>query len=230
MKKLSMTITLFISLTLTFPLPSHALSFTYSFLARSTENVIRPISPDQPPALSNTDALKIFLKPGKNTYIYLFLHDAEGGLSLLFPEKISDLDCCYRFNTPYSYPPGDEWTGFGETGGTEQFILLVSDTRLDTLEDLTAYYMEKFALYWKNPGKKSVEQEMAEARYAVLDRIRHIRLEHSDFTNIKERLVIIAGEFRNADEEVTGITVIAEGFYGKTIRIEHKRLVGEKEK
>ena len=37
------------------------------------------INPDQTiTTLSHADKLKIFLKPGPNTYIYLFLHDAEG--------------------------------------------------------------------------------------------------------------------------------------------------------
>ena len=216
MKKLLTILSLLFSITLVSH--SQTLSFTYIFLSQSPDNAISTISPDQTTSLSQKDKLKIFLKPGPNTYIYLFLHDTEGGLSLLFPEKLSDLDCCYTFNKPYFYPQGDDWTGFDETNGTEQFILIVTCTRLKKLEQLTNIYLEKLSIYWRDPVKKGTEQALTKARHKVLDHIRKVRLEHSDFTTIKEELVIIAGEIRGNDipDDIEAYKVTTENFYAKT--------------
>jgi hypothetical protein len=129
-----------------FTVYSETLSFTYALLYKTPAGVINTISPDQTQInLNQDDEIKIFLKPEKSAYIYLFLHSSDDEVYLLFPENISDLECCYRFGQAYTFPIGSEWTGFkGE--GVERFILIVSSKRLFPVEKAAQAYLEKYVI------------------------------------------------------------------------------------
>ncbi len=167
--------------------------------------------------LSVGDQIKIYFRPINNAYIYLFLQDAQGELYFLFPEVISNFDGFYSYNKNYNVPGGDNWFFLDDVHGTEKFYLLVSNERLIDLENLTGNYLE---YYYSN---SITEDTLNEARQLVVEEIKRIRLEQSMDENLKEDIVLVACDFRGMGDlyEFYALDVEVDGFYAKTIRIEH---------
>ncbi|MBN2440590.1 MAG: DUF4384 domain-containing protein [Spirochaetales bacterium] len=215
MKKLIpfLTILLFLN---TVPLSS--LTFKYAFLYQNTDTSVpqaidfKSISTP----LSSGDQLKIYIKPIRNAYIYLFFQDTSDGLYLLFPTMISDFDGFYKFNKNYLIPKGDEWFFLDDESGTEKFYLIASNKRLEKLEELTTTYLEYFY------SNTTPDTKLKEARQKVIEEIKTVRLVEGQ-EKVKEDIVLVACDFRGMGDqyEFNAVEVEVDGFYAKTIRIEH---------
>lgn len=193
------------------------LTFKFAFLYKTVDTP-EPQSIDYKSIstpLSSGDQLKIYLKPIKNAYIYLFFQDTRDTLYLLFPTMISDFDSHYKFNKNYYIPKGDEWFFLDDSTGTEKFYLLVSNTRLKKLEELTTTYVSYFY------SNTTQDAELKEARQKVIEEIKTIRLTWSQ-EEVKEDIVLVACDFRGMGDqyEFRAVEVEVDGFYAKTIRIE----------
>jgi hypothetical protein len=200
-------------------IPLSSLSFTYAFLYKHAES-------DQPQAvdhnsvsvkLSSVDRIKIFLKPVKNAYIYLFFQDTEYTLYLLFPTAISHFDGFYQCNKNYYVTKGDEWFVLDDSSFTERLYFIVSEERLTALEALTNAYL---SCYY---SKTQQEAKLKEARQKVVEAIKIVRLEHGQ-EDIKEDIVLAACDFSGMGNENEGkaMEVEADGIYAKAIWGEHE--------
>jgi hypothetical protein len=129
---------------------------------------------------------------------------------------ISDFDNHYKFNKNYYIPKGDEWFFLDDSTGTEKFYLLVSNTRLKKLEELTTTYVSYFY------SNTTQDAELKEARQKVIEEIKTIRLTRGQ-EEVKEDIVLVACDFRGMGDkyEFRAVVVEVDGFYAKTIRIEH---------
>lgn len=223
--------------------PDVPITFNWAFLYRQDTDDIKTIPLDESgTTLKAGDEIKVYLHPVENAYIYLFLFDTSENLYLLFPTRISFFDRYYKNNTIYSFPGGNEWAildnpqdspsdsptdnptdnptdqPLGCPEGTDEFILIVSSTRLKKLEKLIVSYNNLFFKEEKDASK------LAEARSIVIEEIQQLKHEHSRFTRkAKEKLIKVAVEIRNAEEkeEIPMVEIKADTFYTKTVRIQH---------
>lgn len=171
------------------------ITFSYTFLYRTSTSQIHTIDCTKESArLAPTDQLKIFIKPENNTYIYLFLHDAEGDLYLIYPGFFSYFDEQQHHEPGFYFPRGFEWLKFSEGPGEERFYILASSTRLYNLEKATDAYLHLFEQ--QIPGK-----EFENARKVVLEEIRRLQIEHFEYVKkAKTEIQLVAGEFRGFEE------------------------------
>ena len=188
-----------------------------AFLYKQGTNDIRSVLPDESSTiLKPGNEIKIYLRPIKNAYIYLFLLDASENLYLLFPQRISYFDLFYEYNTTYSFPQGNEWARLDNMEGIEEFIVIAASQMLAKLEKLLVSYNNLFNKKERNEGK------LAKLRYGVLEEIQRLKHEFSQFRRkAKEKLIKVAVKIRSTDEmeEIPMFEITAKAFYIKTIRI-----------
>ena len=194
------------------------LVFDWAFVKRGLDGEAGSIDFSRRVRISSNDLFKIYIQPLRGAYIYLYLYDVQKELYLLFPERFEDFDDRDYLGQKYYLPDGDAWFSLDDSRGVEKFYLLASVERLTRLEALT----EEYTLLYDN--RKGSSGETNTARQRVLDEIVSIRKQHSQFVITAEKPVPIAGGVRgqNADLEKLATRINAEGFYTKTLRLEHK--------
>jgi hypothetical protein len=188
-------------------------AFNWAFVKRASNGSPQIIDFSEKVAVSQGDLFKIIIQPARSSFVYLFLHDAQGDLDLLFPEKFEGFDTATYANMQASIPPGENWFTLDNAKGTERFYLFASATRLSGLEKLTLAYQKA------DQSKGNVD----EARQAVLDEMGKLRKAHSLLTTAAEKPVTIAGGTRgiNAAAAKLATRIEAKDFYTKTFRLEH---------
>jgi hypothetical protein len=199
--------------------PEENIDFLWTFLYKKSSGEIQPVHFKKYSTTCETgDKLKIYLRPIENAYMYLILFDAEEILYVLFPARMSFFDHYYIHNHTYTFPEGDEWAPLDNTGGTEEFILLVSSKRLKRLENLIDVFTRLSLTQNTAPGRR------AAAQYDVIEEIQRLKNEYSQFRRkVKEKFIPVAVEMRdeNAQEEIPMLEIKTDTFYTKTIRIYH---------
>jgi hypothetical protein len=164
--------------------------------------------------LHSKDSVKIYLKSQKGVFLYLFLHDAEGRLYLLYPLDFDSFDLS-EYGQGVYIPRGLEWFPL-EGSGEERFYLIASVGRLTQLEESTGYYLRVL-----NADKQDAKK-LVEAKQNVLDTIRELQVRNFGLIKkVKEDIVLVAGEFRGPEEEFPAMVIRVERFYAKVIRIIH---------
>jgi hypothetical protein len=150
--------------------------------------------------------------------VFLFLHDNEDNLYVLYPSTSSRRTAMRGDSVSVFIPEGLEWFEFEEGSGTERFYLFTSVQRLDELEECVRDY-EKAA-----SSRKRNEGSFQEAKRKALECIRRLQVENYELVKgAKEDIVLAAGEFRGLEEyfEFPACKVEFTGFYARTIRISH---------
>jgi hypothetical protein len=192
------------------------LCFQWTFLLRNKEgNNIDFKSEDRIIELGSGDRMRIFLKPVRNAYIYFFLHDSQDRLFLLFPRN-PFFEEDYMWGRSYHIPDSTNWLILDENHGIEKFILLVSTSRLNRLEELTKVYLISLS-------SQRSEAYIKEKKQNILDEIRDIKKQKSIFSEHNATPISIAGEIRGVktEEELYALEISVENFYARTIRIRH---------
>ncbi|MBN2533345.1 MAG: DUF4384 domain-containing protein [Spirochaetales bacterium] len=195
-----------------------SISFTWAFFCKIPDGTIHTTDYTKNTIfLSGDYELKIFLRHEKDTFLYLFLHDAEGDLYLFYPAFFSDFEVITKPEQSIYIPEDLEWFSL-EGKGKERFYLLASAERLARLENYTEAYQKVFY------SSTSSKEDLNELRQKVIDEIRRLRIEH--FALIKkaqDAVLLVAGEFRGLDKtlEFPAQQITVQGFYARTIRIEH---------
>jgi hypothetical protein len=192
-------------------------SFKYAFLCKHGDEEVKALDNNElSTRLATGDKIKVFFKPVKDAYIYLFFQDTNDELYMLFPEAICDFNS-YKLSKNYYVPKGDDWFVVDDSKGTDRFYLLVSGARLSKLEELSTQYLEQYY------STKKAEDKISETRQLVVEEIKRIRLARAAEKNVKESITLVACDFRGmgSQYEFQAINVETEGFYAKTIRIEH---------
>ncbi|MFZ2446973.1 MAG: DUF4384 domain-containing protein [Syntrophobacteraceae bacterium] len=91
--------------------------------------------------LKSGDKLKIMIELRKKCFVYLFHHNAQSELALLFPYDLKQFDADYQPGRGYYVPKGDAWFQLDNKPGSETFYLIGSDQRLLDVEYLYARYV-----------------------------------------------------------------------------------------
>lgn len=199
--------------------PSGSSYFTWSFIYKNRAEIIKSIDfNDQSISLSQSDKMKIFLEYDAGVYVYLFLHDAEENLYLLYPRSFNDFDGEKTQSISVFIPEGLQWFEFTEGSGTERFYLICSMERLRSLEDYMKSYVRQSA------GQKKDVKTSSDSRQKVLEEMRRLQLDHYEIVKkAKEDVILAAGEFRGLEEsfEFPAQRIQFADFYSRTIRISH---------
>lgn len=163
-------------------------------------------------SVSAGDEIAMYIEPGENTYVYLFLLDSSNNLELLFPISLDMENLEDEFTRGKgTYIPGKyEWFSFDEKKGYESFYLLASPKRFTKLEELTKNYIE-------------TEEEKDLAKQKVLDEIKGIK-RTAAFKTVLERPIAFGGRIRSLEIDIAdlAVEVKANNFYSKTIRVKHE--------
>lgn len=184
-------------------------------LLQDTESGQAPVDFATTPALQTGTALQIYLKPYKQTYLYLFLLDSEGRFIPVFPTGSHDFDSLTP-DTPILLPEGRNRFSLVPPPGQERFYLLASPLRLKETEELIEACMQR-------PTDIEIHAEL-------FQNVKTVRRKNSGLTQFTEKGMPVSGtrhdlrKTRGAREEVQFIAthIVAEGFYSKIIRINHE--------
>jgi hypothetical protein len=163
--------------------------------------------------LASGDRFAFLLRPLSSCRLYVYLHDAQHDLKLLFPEWFTFKETRYETGRTYRLPAEDGWYYLDERGGTEVFYVVASREPLRRLEKRTLSFL--------SAGAGSSAAERAERR--VLGEIRKLVSESSPLRVAIEEPTVIAGDLRGVQEldDLRGRVIEAEGVYVATIRLRH---------
>ena len=190
--------------------------FSWAFVYQDKDEITKPIDYSKSVVpLESGDRLKIYLKPLNACHFYLYLHDSQKNLYLLFPEDFTFFDKSLQITRKYDLPGGNNWFYLDDNGGIEVFYLIVSDQRLQSLEESTKRYLEGRA--------KQRNLQNITYKHGVLDEIKLIIKESSYLSGTVEKPIAVAGDFRGIKEEdeLNGVSIEAKDIYVKTIRLVH---------
>jgi hypothetical protein len=194
------------------------LVFQYAFVVKTGSDTVASLDTSGTHTRIDPDSrVRILLRPVKNAYCYLFLHDAEGNLTVLFPDQYNKpFDDDGYVDTLYSIPGATSWLVPNGENGTESFYIIVSEVRLAGLESLVESYL-RVPETAGDTRKKSADEIVAEM--TMLRRV------HSSFSEKTVSPVVIAGDYRGDDGSARlpsyMVEVRAHTFYAKTVRLVH---------
>ncbi len=170
-------------------------------------------------SVSPGDKMAMYVKPGENTYVYLYLLGSREDLELIFPTSMNK-ETLEKELTPgrATYIPGEyEWFTFDENRGTETFYLIASMDRLTRLEELTKNYI----------AAREPEKDLARQR--VLDEIVNVKRYYAYKTPLERPIPFIGtmpfgGPIRGEEIDIANLAIVVEveNFYSKTIRLKHE--------
>lgn len=169
--------------------------------------------------LQTGDRVKMLVLLKKPCFVYVFHHDSQGDVRMLFPYNLQQFSSDYVTEKRYDVPQGNAWFELDEQVGSETFYLLASSKRLNELEDLVSQYAS---------ADNAKQSELAPQ---IVQTIRRVRKRHRNLTIVAERPTPIAGNFR-ALNQVEGtkqdldigqlaVDISADTFYSRTFTIEH---------
>lgn len=186
------------------------LKFKWAFLLQDQDGNTRAADFNDTVTVKQGDALQIYLEPETNTYVYLYMFDAQRQLRCLFPPMPELHEQTVMPTGPRLLPSVEKFFIMDEQAGTEKFYLLASTRRLLPLEDLTL--------------KQSVQPDDDEVKAQLLDEIQSIRRDQARLTAPVEKGVPIAGTVVAVTRgpEIEATLTEASGFYARTLRIEHE--------
>ena len=190
--------------------------FSWAFVYQGKDEITKPIDYNKSVVrLESGDKLKIYLKPLNACHFYLYLHDSQKNLFLLFPEDFTFFDKNLQVTRKYDLPGGNSWFYLDYNVGIEVFYLIVSEQRLWNLEESTNRYLQRNA--------KQRNLQNITYKHGVLDEIKRIIKENSYLSGAAEKPIAVAGDFRGIREEheLNGVSIQAADIYVKTIRLEH---------
>jgi hypothetical protein len=160
-------------------------------------------------SLQKGDRLKMYFKPATPVFAYVIDQAPNGALALLFPSGLARSHAAAGME--YFIPPGDNWFELDEETGREVFHLLVSSTRLQSLERALDTYAAT------GPA------ERAAAAKAVIDEMQTLRRRFFEEQSTAEVPVDLGGTSRGLEDLVRqAVDVSARDFYSRTIAIDHR--------
>jgi hypothetical protein len=186
------------------------LKFQWAFLMVDDSGNTRVVDFSQTNKVKKGDALRVYLQPLTDVYLYLFLFDAQKQLRCLFPKDLAQYDKGASPRDAHILPGDEKWFVMDENKGPERFFLLASTQRLTALEQWTRKMIA-------SPADKEIKAR-------VLDEIQTVRRAKGELIVPVEKGVPIAGTVvaitRGGSIEAT--LSEATGFYSRTLRIEHE--------
>ena len=165
--------------------------------------------------LRSGDRFKILVKPASSCFLYLFLHDSQQELSVLFPEGFATSEHALRADRRYRLPAPERWYYLDDKPGVETLYLIASPERLRRLEARAEEHQRR--------RSRPESAQAIETKYEVLDEIKRMINESSSLSSKAERPVAVAGDVRGITDEdsLSGLEVVTRGVYVRTIRLRH---------
>lgn len=159
--------------------------------------------------LLNGDRLKMYFKPATPVYAYVISQGPDGSLDLQFPEALVRSQAAA--GREYFIPPADDWLELDEAAGREVFYIVVSATRLPSLEHAVDAYVAS------GPGDRAASAK------AVIDEMQTLRRRYFEEQSTAEVPVDVGGTSRGPkDLARLAQDVSARDFYSRTIAIDHR--------
>ena len=146
----------------------------------------RPISISPEATLRTGDKIKMYLKAVHKCFFYLFYHNPEGQLQLIYPGSLPSEGLVS--GTQLTVPQGDQWFELDEQTGTETFHVLVSPTPLRSIETLYEDYRQRAS-----------DNGYPAAR--IISAIERLRIQQRPLTSKAERPLSIGGTIRGAADK-----------------------------
>lgn len=146
----------------------------------------RPISISPEATLRTGDKIKMYLKAVHKCFFYLFYHNPEGQLQLIYPDSLPSEGLVS--GTQLTVPQGDQWFELDEQTGTETFHVLVSPTPLRSIETLYEDYRQRAS-----------DNGYPAAR--IISAIERLRIQQRPLTSKAERPLSIGGTIRGAADK-----------------------------
>jgi hypothetical protein len=144
-----------------------------------------PISISPETTLRTGDKIKMYLNAVNKCFFYLFYHNPEGRLQLIYPASLPS--AALAGGTRLTVPQGDQWFELDEQTGTETFHVLVSPTPLRSIETLYEDYR-----------RHASENGASAARLiTAIDRLRN---QQRPLTSKAERPLSIGGTIRGVPD------------------------------
>lgn len=190
--------------------PADVLKFKWAVLLRTDDGEAKTLDFSNRVSVTNGDAVRVFLEPVTNVYLYLFMFDSQKQLKCLFPPDPSQYDKPLESGKQYLFPSETKWFVMDKQKGTEKFFLLASTKRLASLEELTR--------------KLLAAPSDGEIKARLLDDIQLVRRDKTDLKSPVEKGVPIAGTVVavTRGETPQATMTAATGFYSRTLRLEHE--------
>lgn len=187
-------------------------SFSWALLT-DTENGPRELDTSVPVSLALGDTVQFYFDCRQGAYVYLFLEDAAGTLSLLHPKTALFYDNRPPKPESFRIPASPERFRLVPPAGQDRLHLLVSPLRLTKLEGLTAAFL--------------AAPEETRRQAAVIQEIKRLKRRYSELAQPPETSIPVAGTIRTrgAESETGGFSVVQVSeavFYSRTIRINHQ--------
>jgi len=145
----------------------------------------RPISISPETTLRTGDKIKMYLNAVNKCFFYLFYHNPEGQLRLIYPDAFPA--AALVRGTRLTVPQGDQWFELDEQTGTETFHVLVSPTPLRSIETLYEDYR-----------RQASENGSSAAR--LITAIDRLRIQQRPLTTKAERPLSIGGTIRGTPD------------------------------
>jgi hypothetical protein len=177
-----------------------------------------PVPIETHAVLSSGDRIKFFLEPKSDAYFYLFHLGPQDDLSLLFPPDLKKAQASP--DQPFYVPEGPFWYELDAARGTERFFFLASKSRLRELETL---YVRHAALTEGMDTQSSTQ--------AILNEVNRLIRQRKSMAAPAERPIRIAGKQRGPQTPGAAVLpdiapfakeIVAQGFYSRTITIDHR--------
>lgn len=144
-----------------------------------------PISISPETTLRTGDKIKMYLNAVNKCFFYLFYHNPEGQLQLIYPDSLPA--AALVRGTRLTVPQGDRWFELDQKTGTETFHVLVSPTPLRSIEILYEDYR-----------RQAFENGSSATRLiTAIDRLRH---QQRPLTSKAERPLSIGGTIRGTPD------------------------------
>ncbi len=201
--------------------PSEGLSCSWAFVGASPAKkgwTIFPIVKDT--ALQSGDNLLVYFDPTTECYCYVFLHDSENKIHLLFPSSEKEFGSPLKKTERYIIPQQGSGLELDESKGAETFYFIVSASRLLNIEGAF------IKTHLPSPGKNKnyIQAFLSELRSLSKDSFR-------SYASIAEIPPSIAGTFRgkdlksslnDIDFERYAVEISGKQIYIKKIVIQHR--------
>ncbi len=164
-----------------------------------------------PEKLTLGDTFQLYLKPGKNTYIYAYHVGTDKSPTLISPEHLSNPKQP-QTEIDYFIPAGNGRIRLTAPGGTEKIYLIASTKQLKQLEEMTRIY-------------SSAPNDL-EKRSHVIKELANLKRLNSKISEATIEGVPIAGNIFKSKSFPTLEKLIhkvsSEDFYLKILRIKHE--------
>jgi hypothetical protein len=143
--------------------------------------------------LRSKDNLRIDVRPSRDCYLYVIIHDSQGIVDLLFPSQMASGNNHAKGGRTYTIPKNNDWFVLDENPGTETIYIVASVTPMEDIDRLIAGMRAKKKQQKQETSNQIVAQVRTRGISGVTQGpVRHFRTK--DGLNIENVTQIVSGK------------------------------------